>query len=151
MAELNKIIGEQERLQQIEDDYNNAIAAADAAFAAGNYSSAKDAYLSALTIKAEEQYPTDQLNEIEGLLDEQARMLAIENAYNKAIGSADSLLNLKKYDAAKAAYGDALAVKANESYPQQKINDIDAILTEIENKKPLMTAMHFPSARLRTS
>ncbi|MCK4569148.1 MAG: hypothetical protein KAT76_02600 [Bacteroidales bacterium] len=137
VSEIDGILGELTRLQEIEDSYNNAISTADAAFNAGNYQSAQDAYTTALAIKPQEQYPADKIKEIEGLLNEQARLLSIETQYNKAVSAADSLFNLKDYDGALTGYNQALEIKAGESYPQQKIDDINSILEEIARQKTI--------------
>ncbi len=134
IAEIDGIFAS---IQEIEDNYNVAIATADAAFAAGNYLAARDAYQTALGIKAGEQYPTDKLTELLGLLDEQARLAAIDAQYAKALSGADSLFALKEYENASRMYSQALGIKATESYPQEKIDEIIIIQAEIARKKEI--------------
>jgi hypothetical protein len=53
-------------------------------------------------------------------------------AYNENIKKADELLGEKKYSEAKSFYEKALVVKPNESYPKEKIDKINSILSSIE-------------------
>jgi len=135
VSEIDGILAERNRLQDIEDNYNNAIAAADAAFTAGNYTAARDAYSSALTYKEGEQYPLDKIKEINLLLEELATQQALDTQYNYYISEADSLFSLKEYENASSSYAQALEIKPGESYPEGKINEINAILAEIARQK----------------
>jgi len=134
IAEIKR---EASRLQGIEDSYNEAIKSADAFFAAENYMSAKDAFTQALDIKSGEQYPKDKLIEIDSILNEQERLMAIQLKYEKAIKKADSLFSNQNYEGARIAYTSALEFKAMESYPQQKITEIDGILAGIARQKAI--------------
>ena len=53
-------------------------------------------------------------------------------AYDENIKKADELLGEKKYSEAKSFYEKALVVKPNESYPKEKIDKINSILSSIE-------------------
>src|SRR5690606_17831232 len=94
----------------------------------------------------DEKYPKDKLAEIEKILADIAKKKAAEEAammaekekdekYNAAIAAADNALNAKNYDEAKSKYNEALGVKPNEQYPQNKLNEIEAILADLANKK----------------
>jgi tetratricopeptide (TPR) repeat protein len=134
---IDEILTEASRLQGIEDSYNEAITTADASFNAGNYRSAKDAFAVALGIKSGEQYPKDKIIEIDRILDEQDRLMAIQLKYEKAIKKADSLFGLLDYEGSRIAYYAALELRANESHPQQKITEIDGILAEFARQKAI--------------
>ncbi len=69
---------------------------------------------------------------------EEAAMMAEkekDEKYNAAIAAADNALNAKNYDEAKSKYNEALGVKPNEQYPQNKLNEIEGILADLANKK----------------
>ncbi len=53
-------------------------------------------------------------------------------AYNENIKKADDLLKEKKYDEAKSFYEKALVIKPNETYPKEKIDKINSILSSID-------------------
>lgn len=55
-----------------------------------------------------------------------------ETAYKQNINKADELLNGKKYAEAKSFYEKALAIKPDEVYPKTKIEQINSILSSIE-------------------
>ncbi|WP_321516874.1 hypothetical protein [Marinifilum fragile] len=60
----------------------------------------------------------------------EAQRLAKEKAYNAAIQKGDINFRGKKYEEAKMAYNEALAVKTEEQYPKSQIAKIDDLLAE---------------------
>ena len=114
-----------------EDAYKTAIASADNLLNGKDYTNSKNAYNQALTLKPNESYPKEQIAKIDNLLKELAGK---EDAYNKAIASADNLLNGKDYANAKNTYNQALAIKPNESYPKEQISKIDNLLKDLAGK-----------------
>jgi tetratricopeptide (TPR) repeat protein len=143
IAEIAELLGAAAKL---EEDYNNAIKAGDAAFDTEKYDEAKTSYEQALALKSEEQYPKDKLEEIKLKLEELAKKKAEEEAaalaqkkldeeYNALIASADAAMGNEDYDKAKADYTAALGVKSQESYPQEKLDEIANILAELARKK----------------
>jgi len=135
--EINGILAEMNRLREIEDNYNNTIATANAAFNAQNYITAKEAYTNALAFKPDEQYPVDRISEIDVLLEEQAMQQAIDAQYNKLVSSADSLFMMEEYEPASRYYTDALELKPGEAYPGNKITEIEGILAELARQKQI--------------
>lgn len=136
IAEADKFLGDQKK---IEEDYKNAIALADQAFAAKDYPKAKTNYQQASLIKVNEKYPKDKMLEIESILGGLSKKDAEEKAKNKQyddlIVSADLAFKSKSYESAKTSFNSALAIKANEKYPQDKIKEIDQILADLAIKK----------------
>ncbi len=106
-------------------DYLAAVEAADNALAANKLEEAKAAYQSANKIKPKEEYPVNKLKEI---ADQIAKTQAAEKAYTDKIAEADKALASKDYENAKASYGEAVSLKPAESYPKEKITEIDGIL-----------------------
>lgn len=117
-----------------ETKYKAAIAKGDAAMAAKTYAAAKTAYNEALAVKPGEQYPQDKIAEAEKLMGDAAaekERAAAEAKYKSAIAKGDAALKLKTYDAAKAAYNEALGVKPGEQYPKDKIAEIEKLLADL--------------------
>lgn len=137
LEEVNAILAEEARLAEIEENYNTAITAADAAFNARQYEEAREQYLAALAIRENGEYPAGKIREIDALIEEQARILALNQQYDKAISTADSLFALKEYESAIASYNKALALKPDEAMPAQKISEAENILYEIAQQKAL--------------
>lgn len=100
---------------------------ADQLFVAKNYEDSYIKYQAALDVYPGHQHAKDRMKEIDGILGE-AR--AIQRAYDQAIASADKLLSEKRYPEAKIIYEKAQSLKPAESYPPQKINEIEIILAK---------------------
>jgi len=126
ISEINGILGQQKALQ---DNYDNTISSADKAFGDKKYTEALSAYQSALTLIPGEAYPQGKITEINRIL---AAEKAVQDNYDKAIASADKDLAAKKYPEAINGYQAALAIKSGEAYPQQKITEINAILSQLK-------------------
>ena len=131
IAEIDKIVAENAAKKS---QYNAAITKADKLYKEQKWSDAEAAYREALAIFPTEQYPQDRINDITNRLlalknaEEQQR--ARDKAYADAVRKGDSLLNLKMYLDSKNSFNQALAVKATESYPKQKIAEIDKLLAQ---------------------
>ncbi len=116
---------------KLDADYANAIKKGDVALGSKDYEEAKTAYETAATLKENEQYPKDKLKEIEGFLAELAKQKEIDEAYQQLITDGDKLLGDKDYDKAKGKYAEALLIKKDEKYPQDKIAEIDGLLAQL--------------------
>lgn len=137
LAEVNGMLDELARIQELEDRYNEAIMAAEAAFDARKYHEAREAFTAALGIKADETYPTGKISEIDAILAEQARLQTIEQEYARAISEADSLMQIQEFEASIAAWEKASGIKPGEAYPAEKIAVINEILEEIARQQAL--------------
>lgn len=111
-----------------EKRYKAAIARGDSAMTVKDYETAQTAYTNATGLKPTEQYPKTKLAEINKILADMNKARELDANYKRTIARADSLLNLKSYNDAKAQYNAALKLKAAEQYPKEKIAEIDAIL-----------------------
>ena len=120
-----------------EKAYTEVISDADRLFIAKQYDSALSKYTEASSIKPTEQYPKDKITEIDILMLQIAEQLKkdVEGNYLRLIAAADVSFNKKEYEPAKVKYISALGLKSNESYPKQKISEIDKILAELATKK----------------
>jgi len=112
--------------------YQDQIAKADKALSAKSYEEAKSAYQAAAQLKPQETYPQTKIKEIDGILANKAKADA---DYQAAIKAADQALAAKNYAVAKEQYNAALAVKAEESYPKEKLAEIGTILVKIEENQ----------------
>ncbi len=159
IAEINGLL---QQLAKTEQDYKNAVAKADGLFQQEQYEQAITAFNEAIRIKPEEKYPPEMIAKANGLIEEQqllaakneaerirlekekaeaeaARLAAIQaekdKNYSEAIAKADNLFNEKSYENARIEYRNALAVKPNETYPQQRIDEIGKTLAALEQAK----------------
>lgn len=122
----------------VDEQYKKKIAEADVAFKAKNWDGAIALYKDALDIKGTEQYPKDQLLEIERLMKAESEN-EVEAQYQKIITKADELKKAEDYDEAISYYERAKTIKKADPYPQQQIDAINEIKAqkqkELANKE----------------
>lgn len=121
---INKILKEREAL---EENYARYLKEGDQNFEQKSYQSALNAYQQAKTLKPEETYPPSQIELIEKALEAEKTLL---NNYEQAIDVADKLLTASKLAEARQEYTKALALKQDETYPREQIQEIDARLAQ---------------------
>ncbi len=126
--QINKIDALLSKLKDLENNYQSAIARADASFVQVLYGKAKKDYLLALTYKPKEIYPKQKIEEIDNLI---AQMNAMEAAYQKEITEGDNNFNRELYTNALSNYKAALEIKENEAYPKTKILEIETLLEKL--------------------
>lgn len=131
IVEIDKILGEKEKLKALEAQYNDFIANGDKLLAGKSFEQAKTLYNQALQLKPDEQYPKDKISEIDKALGDLAALKAIDDQYNAAILKADKLFKDKTYDAARSEYTNAAKIKPDEQYPKDKIAEIDKAIAAI--------------------
>jgi tetratricopeptide (TPR) repeat protein len=118
----------------LNDKYNAAIAKADVAFKAKDYSNAKTSYNEALGLKSAEAYPKAQLKAIDDLLSKDA---SAKEKYAAAIKKGDDAFAAKEYNGAKTSYAEASGLKPGEQYPKDKLKEIADILNKASQGKEL--------------
>lgn len=126
--ELAEKKAEEERLAALQKEYDAKIAVADKAYQAKNYQDARASYQEALALKADEAYPKGKVEEINGILADAAEQ---DEMYQKTISEADQLLAKEDLEGAKAKYKEASSIKSEESYPKDKIGEIDGKLAAL--------------------
>lgn len=123
IREINDILAKQ---KQIDDAYNQAVAAGDQHFKVRKYQDAIKSYQQALVVKPEQVYPQSRIMEIESLL---ARITKEKEDYEQYITLADSLYIEKQYLKAREQYLLASSVKPNENYPREMVSKADKMLS----------------------
>jgi tetratricopeptide (TPR) repeat protein len=148
IVRIEEIRGMISRQQEAQEAYENAISQADRDFRSEEFDAARSGYNQAKQAKPEETYPDEMIAQIDSIVEtrarlaaeaeaaEQARLAAIQaekdRNYNNAVSRGDSLFNLEEYEPSRTAYREALQVKPEETYPQERIDEIDQILSEME-------------------
>ena len=123
------------KLIKIEADnkrYNDAIGKADAAVASKDYEIAIAEFQRASGYKPKEDYPQDKIKEVQGLL---ANFAKVEQSYLAAIEKGDNALKINDLNTAKTAFEEATGLKSDETYPKNKLAEINDILAKKEAKK----------------
>jgi len=117
------------------EEYDTAIAAADEAFKAKQYSMARTNYSNALSMLPNEKYPKDQISKIDGLIAQQEKinllakqqamkdsiMKVRDEAFNLALSSAKELEQSKQYQRAILKYKEAIDLNVKEKTKLQKL------------------------------
>jgi tetratricopeptide (TPR) repeat protein len=128
VKKINSIL---EEMQAKQLAYNNAIKQADNAFNAQQYQQAITFYKKATSILPDKQYPKDRVLEAEKLLAEAGK----RKKYQEQITLGDNNFNNKNYTAALTNYQAALQIYPEEQYPKNRIDEINTILKNLENKQ----------------
>lgn len=134
---------EEERLaKELQEKYQAAIAAADAAFAADKWEDATTMYNEALGFKSGEKYPKDQLSAIQKKKDDKAKQeeeerkqRELDERYQAAIVAADQAFGKQDWEAARGKYNEASAIKPTEKYPKDQLAAISKSIADAEAKR----------------
>ncbi len=135
LTAIDAIVAGEASAKEKTEKYNTAIAAADQAFAAKDYTKAKVSYQEASSIKTTEQYPKDQLLKVNAIIADLAKGKAAQEKYDAAIKNGDDALVAKDYSTALASYKEAQTLKPSEPYPANKIAEVNRALDAIEKSK----------------
>ncbi|MBV5314460.1 MAG: hypothetical protein JZU47_14260 [Prolixibacteraceae bacterium] len=131
ISEINDLLAAQAKkeseLKATLEAYQKVIQRADAEFGNKEYIAARLIYNEALQIKSDEKYPTDQLNLISKLLNDQN-----DQQYSSAIAMADNSFNANQFDQAKSSYQEALKFKKDDPYAIRRIKETDQKKAELE-------------------
>jgi hypothetical protein len=132
---------------EIDKQYKDAIAAADAKFKAADWSGAKADYQKASDIKSAEQYPKDQMAKC----DANIAKAGVDKQYNDLIADADAKFKAADYAGAKAVYQQASDVKTAEKYPKDQMAKCDAELAKQGVQKQYDDAIAAADAKFKAS
>ncbi len=125
--EADRAAKEKAEQEKIEKNYVRFIAEGDRAFEANELNGSKEAYLAALELKPNEEYPKGQLSLI---TQHQGELAAAEESYESHMKDADLKFQNKEYEAAIASYNLALQVKPTQQKPKDAIAEIERLLSE---------------------
>ncbi len=124
---------EQARLAAIQAEqdlqYAQAVSRGDSLFNLNEYEPSRTAYQSALQVKPEETYSQRRIDEINGIFQERER---VNREYQNVLALADQQFNSRDYSNSRNSYEKALEVKPAETYPKDKIAEVDRILAQRE-------------------
>ena len=128
IMEINSILADQKTTQE---NYEKTIVAADNFFTQNDLENALSEYQNALNFKPVEQYPKDRISEINSVL---AKKKIIEENFQRAIDQADKLFYSMNYANAIIEYQNALKIKPNDNYTDDKIVESYAIIEQKEKE-----------------
>lgn len=114
----------------IDENYSKAIALGDSKLASKKLMDALNAYQNALEIKPNEAYPKTKISEINS--DLLAQKEESEKMYASFIADGDRFFGTKDYRGALSAFTKASGIKPEDTYPKQRITEINKVVEEIE-------------------
>ncbi|MFA5417885.1 MAG: hypothetical protein WC341_05450 [Bacteroidales bacterium] len=121
--------------QALEADYDKLISSADSAFDASIYEVAKEKYEAALSVKPDDAYPQQRIDQINLKLEQLAEQSRIDQAYLAAIADADQLASANQWELAMAKFREAQSLKVTENYPAKRIEEINLLLVDAKKQK----------------
>lgn len=128
LADLAKKAEEERKAKELNEKYQAAIAAADAAFKSENWDQATGKYTEASGLKPDERYPKDQLAlivtkkaEAAKKAEEERKAKELNEKYQALIASADVAFKASSWDIASAKYTEASGLKPDEKYPKDQL------------------------------
>ncbi len=124
-------------------EYFSICKRADSCYANNKYYEAKKLYEKCLSLKPEEKYPAKKIDEIEKHLNRQEDLANKEKEkrerenkeYQLFINEGDEEFKALNYESAKEEYENAQKIKPGESYPKQKISELNNLLAQKAQEK----------------
>ena len=137
LAEIKIKLDEIQNSKDKQEKYNNLIVKADAFRDENNFDQAIISYQQAKLIFPDNSYSDEQLLLINQALNQQKEN-DIKSKYDQIIKNADDNFSNNKYQISRNLYVKALEIGFSNSYPNQKITEIDQLILEqkeLENDK----------------
>jgi tetratricopeptide (TPR) repeat protein len=129
IARAKEAIETMKAQQERDAQYESLIASADSDYSSKSYQNARRNYQEALTLKPDEQYPANRVEEIDLLLmqmaqDEEAKQQAeLDKQFNDLVFSGDKYIQDQKFILGIQTYEDALDIKPGDSMVLLKIKE----------------------------
>ena len=134
---LKEILDKKNTQDQLMKDYQAKVLEADKLFNENKFQEAIESYELAKSIKTDENYPDQKINEIKIKLTHIANQIKEKKQkYDDMIKSADAAFQSESWKIAKQFYNDAIAVDDSQKYPKDQL----LLITEKINEKEKLEA-----------
>lgn len=127
IREIDQILAQ---ITKVDTDYNHFLNQADSLYIEKNFIRARQNYQLALLIKPNESYPKAMITKTEAGVGEQ-KANEINEQYDRILANADRMFTDNLYSQSKQQYEAALELKPQETYPKQKIEELNGILANL--------------------
>lgn len=131
LAQIAEEVKMEEAASALLAQYENLISNADLFLTAKDYTKAKQNYSDASQLFPENTYPTEKINEIIETEKNIAAEKALLESYQLALRKAGDLFLKEDFISAKLSFEEAHNLKPEESYPKEKLTEINLILDRI--------------------
>ena len=133
---VKKRIADRDALADKESAYNNHISEGESMMGIiGDLDGARAEYEKALALFPDRDLPKQKIAEIDDLLAAQKDAQEKKEAYEAAIASANELFDSGKLEESKEKYNEALTIDNTQSYPTERIAEIDDLLAAQQNEQ----------------
>lgn len=136
----NSIEADNNRMKQLQDDYNALIADAGNDFKNNEYLKSKEKYQRALSLKPAEVFPKEQIAKIDQLLADLQKADGINSQYTQHMNLAQTAFAANKLKEARDEYQKAYNFKPFEPIPPARIAEIDKLIAQ-QNESAQLAAM----------
>jgi len=130
LANVEKMLADQNKAAENEKAYNTKIAEAKSAFIGSQYQKAIDLYKEAKLLKPSETLPQTEIDKISKLLADQK---AQKDKFDKLVADGDSEVSNKNYDNAITKFKEALTIVKNDPTVTNKLKNAENLKLEAEN------------------
>ena len=131
IARIDSIV--EARILQAQTDKESAalIAKGDSLQEIKEYDQAILAYEQSLQVKPKNPVAAQKLSTVKIVKRNYEKAIARQKAYDESIAAADTYFGEENYELAKTEYSKAAELKSNESYPKQRILEINGLLEKL--------------------
>lgn len=136
VAEIQAKLNDADAQRLKDEEYDKFITEGDRLYDNQEYTEAKTAYTNALNVKANEQYPKDQIELANSFLKKETEN-EVEAAYQKMLSTAQEKFDEKDYERALELYLRAKTTKPSDPFPQQRIDEINQIIAKEKDAEAL--------------
>lgn len=133
IAEIEKLLADQEKAAELEQQYNDFMTQGDAANDRKDYIEALDRYNKALEAKPGDSAAQSKIDAINEKIAEEKRLAEEQAKFDELVAAADQSYNAKDYDKAKLNYNNALDIKDDPAL-RDKIAEIDALIAKNQSE-----------------
>lgn len=137
ISEIDKFLALLEKQKQ----YNNLVAEADKNYKSKNFDQAISLYTQASQITPEEQYPKNQISQINLEKQEQAKLDQLDKDFNAFMQTAGTQIQQKDYVQAVNSIKKALAIKPDNQLAKDRMAEVELAMVAVENDKKYQQAI----------
>ncbi len=134
IEQINNLMASKMSSEKDQQEYKRIMAEGNKLVDARSYDQAILSFEKALTIKPGDGPAQTRINEVKALI-ELDKNATVNQKYSEWVGQGNRAFGEENYDVAKNAYTEALKVKPNDKFAQDRINEINLLLENLAQQK----------------